>query len=98
MPAPHDVPSGAFECAHPVAGAHESVVHALPSSQLTAVPPLHAHDASYVSPLVHASPSSHGAPTVHDPGFGADGVQGMVEDDHAPPLGCRPKHCPAAVD
>ncbi len=46
-------------CAQPVAGAQESPVHGLPSSQLTAVPP-HMPPA-HLSGLVHWLLSSHPA-------------------------------------
>jgi hypothetical protein len=45
-----------FVCAQPLVGLQESVVHALPSSQLGADPPTHAPLAQ-VSPVVHAFPS-----------------------------------------
>jgi hypothetical protein len=49
-----------FECAQPVAGLHESSVHALPSLQFVAEPPTQAPPAQ-ASPVVHALPSLHAA-------------------------------------
>ena len=49
-----------YVCTHaPVAGAHASSVHVLPSLQLTAVPAQTPPEQT--SPVVHAWPSSHGA-------------------------------------
>jgi hypothetical protein len=45
----------------PVVAWHESVVHALLSLQVLAVP-AHAQLPPQVSPVEHALPSSHGAP------------------------------------
>ncbi len=49
-----------FACWQPDAGAHESVVHAFPSSQLGAGPPTHTPPEQVSGPL-HALPSLHGA-------------------------------------
>jgi hypothetical protein len=46
-------------CVQPVAGLHESVVHTLPSSQLSGGPPTHAPP-EQASPFVQALPSLHG--------------------------------------
>lgn len=54
----HDVPCGAAECAHPVAGTQESVVQALLSSQPRAAPPTHV-PALHLSFVVQALPSWH---------------------------------------
>ncbi len=49
-------------CAHPLAGAHESSVHAFPSLQLVADPPTQA-PCEQVVPVVHGFPSSQEPPS-----------------------------------
>src|SRR3989442_10728276 len=60
-------------CTHPTAGAQESVVQTLPSSQASGGPPWHA-PFEPVSPVVQAFPSSHAAVlgvTVQSPAAGS---------------------------
>ncbi len=49
----HTVPAFPAGAMHPVAGAQESTVHGLPSSHVTAEPPVHT-PAEHVSPVVQA--------------------------------------------
>ena len=58
FPSLHARPDTA-ECAHPLAGEHESSVHAFPSSQLVAGPAAHCPAPLQLSPVVRALPSLH---------------------------------------
>jgi hypothetical protein len=58
----HDVPSNAGVCWQPVCASHVSVVHALPSSQSSGAPGVHA-------PPWHVSAPSHTELSAHDVPF-----------------------------
>src|SRR5436309_1309858 len=64
LPSLHGVPFASGACWQPATGSQLSVVHAFESSQLSAVPGVHA-------PLWHVSLPSHALPSLHEAPFGS---------------------------
>ena len=90
----HGVPFSAL-VVQPFVGSQPSAVHALPSSQVVALPPVHA-PALHASPVVQASPSEHALPltlvcTQPFVGWHTSLVQPLLSS-HA--FGLEPLHAP----